>query len=192
MARPLDFGFKQHVFELELNYGQSYYEEYVVYLVSKNDTIILGSLQELNYHHKVKRYNKFINNSELIGKYLKKHEATYGNKLNHKDFITQLTELIIYGFGCSDGGGFYPKEAKSMLAFVENKNTKNLTSWLRQISPELQAYAIDGLYQLQKRGIEISNANNQLVQHIKSRNTEIYHCSGCLYGLTTTIDKIIE
>jgi len=90
LTRQLDFDFKQIVFEIEVNYGQSYYEEYRVFLVTKNDSIVLGTLQELNYYQKVKRSTHFQVLDSALQQYLHQHASVYGKKLSQKDFIQQL------------------------------------------------------------------------------------------------------
>ncbi len=192
LLRPLDFGFSQTVFEIEISYDKSSFKEFKVFLVSSYDSIILGTIQELDYYKKIKKSENFLASDRHIDNYLKEHKAKYGLQLSSKDFISQLTELIIYGFGCSEAGEYYPPEAKQMIAFVKNQSYDNLAKWLRQISPELQAYAIDGLLQLEKKGFKTKQEDKIIIQYLKKRNSDIYYCSGCFYGITTTIDEIIK
>lgn len=192
LSRPLDFGFSQTVFEIEISYDKSYVKEFRVFLVTSNDSIVLGNIQELDYYDKVKKSENYITVNQKITNYLNQHKEKYGLELSLKDFFRQLTELIIYGFGCSEGGEYYPPEAKQMKDFVNTQNYDKLARWLRQISPELQAYAVDGLFQLASKGIATKQVDKELIQYLKKRNSDVYHCSGCIYGITTTIEEILK
>lgn len=188
IARKLDFGFSQQVYDVQINYNGNYLKFFQFFLViNSNDSIILGTLQELDYYGKTKKSENYIENDSQIASYLAKHKINYNTNLSKKELITQLTELIIYGFGCSDGGGYNPPKAKEMISYLKKKNYNRLSGWLRQISPELQAYAVHGLLQLHKKGVQIKQSDKDLIEQLKQRNSDIYHCSGCLYGLSTTI-----
>lgn len=193
LTRNLDFGFSQIVYEIQTSYKVNAVKYFRVFLIiTKEDSIVLGNLQELDYVDNIDKAENYIILRKEINNYLTQHKIKYGLALSETEFIKQLTELLIYGFGCSEGGVYFPPEAIKMLDYVENNNYKKLAEWLRQINPELQAYAIDGLTLLEKKGMLTEGNEKELILNLVKRNSKIYHCSGCIYGISTTLDEIIK
>jgi hypothetical protein len=69
---------------------------------------------------------------------------------------------------------------------------KSKSKQLKEISPEFQAYAICGLLTLEQKKGTIQPTEQSVIAHLAKRNSVIYHCAGCLYGLTITMQEIIR
>jgi hypothetical protein len=199
--RDLDFNFRHSVYEIEINYKVKLKDKYdyhvflntfALYLVlNEEDSIVLGVIQELRGYEKIEKTDIFCLNTYQIDNYLNQHEAFYKVKKSKVEFINQLTRLIIYGFGCGNSSSFYPPEAKKMIHYVRKKGYKKLSNWLKEINPELQAYAIEGILILANKGIKIKENDELIIQHLIKRNSTINNCSGCEFG-TTTIEDVLK
>jgi hypothetical protein len=192
LNRQVDFGCRQIVYEIEVYYkGEIYFGSHAI-LITRNDTIIFGKLQLLNYDDKVVLNSNFKEDKNAISQYLVKHKELYKLKLKSKDFKKELSREIIFGFGCSFSGSFYPKEAKRMLKYVASKDQKSLSKLVRHLSPELQAYGACGLLRLERNGYILASADLNIIEHLKKRNSKINSCSGCIYGVRFDFTKVIS
>jgi len=79
-----------------------------------------------------------------------------------------------------------------MQSLVKNQKYTQLAGQLRQISPELQAYALTGLLELKNQGVPLQEKELVIIDRLEKRDAPIYHCAGCIYGLTTTVKEIIN
>ena len=191
--RPLDFGYKQLILEFEIEYGSSYVQNFrICLLIDSKDSIVLGVLQTLMDSEKPLRSKTFRFNKQKSKIYKSLHEDLYQINFSKGEFKKQITKIRVYGFGCGSIGNYYPPEALKMLKYVHESHYRKLSHLLRQINPELQAYGVLGLMKLKKKGIIISQEDIKIIEHLKKRNTEVYYCSGCLFGLSTTIVEILK
>ena len=191
--RKLDNDFSQMIYGFSIQYKEEGYDEYFkIYIVTdQNNKIVFGKLEEFEYPEKIIKDEIFNIQENHIEYYLINHQKIYNLKLDKKDFIEQVETLILFGFGCSSGLDYYPKEAKKMAKLVDKKDYEELAIWLRQINPEIQAYGLNGLIQLENKGIRINPEDSKIIEHLKKKNTPINNCSGCLYGLKTPIIELI-
>lgn len=187
-GRNLDFRFKQSVYSIQIQFEKSRIQSFDIYLVTREDSIVMGKLKK--QHSKQKSYFSIDENE--IKNYVELHNSKYDANLSINDFKSQLSELLVYTLGCGIDGKDYSKEHQKMMKSVKNKNYNKLSEWLRQISPEIQAYAIEGLYRLQKSGIKIKPSELELIDSIKNRLPFVYGCWGCTTGEYILIDRIIE
>jgi hypothetical protein len=98
-----------------------------------------------------------------------------------------FTEGIVYGEGC----GFAvqdPEERIQLNSFVTNMDTTSLKVWLGSTNTEKQVYAVDGFFQLKKKGLKLTDYEIRLINFIKSKKGDIQTCSGCLYSNETIIE----
>jgi len=160
-------------------------------LITRNDTIIFGRLHLLNYDDKIMLRRDFKKNKSAISSYTKQHRQLYKLKVTSREFRKDLSKQIIFGFGCSHSGNYYPPEAKKMMKYVLTKNQVRLSKWAKRINPELQAYGASGLLRLENSGNKLSDQELKIINHLKERNTKIHSCSGCIYGLHFDFKKVI-
>lgn len=193
-SRQLDFGYKQAAYQLILFYGNSSVEEYRVYLILDSaNAIALGTLQRLDVidHDRIIESDQFKPNPKWLEEYTSQHRVLYDSQIDQQDIFQQLTELIVFGFGCGFGGGYDPPIAQKMKDHVDAVDIKSLSSWLRQASPELQAYGATGLLQLQSKGITIPADDVAFIDHLKQRDTPVHSCSGCIVGMMTPLSLLL-
>jgi len=185
LERQIDFGFEHHRilvmpysgWELKLN------------LISKNGKIQIAWISEFD-SNKEKHMNTLTitKNSDFLKEYVKNHNKFYKNELTESDFEKQILNEYVVGFGCSINGLDIPKESKRMLKFVKRKSREKLNKYLTSFSPELQTLGTIGLLKIGK----ITAEQNRLIEHLKNRNSVIFSCSGCSYGIEETFNERIE
>lgn len=191
-TRDIDFGHRQSAYHLMIFYGKNHVEEYRAYLILDSlGTIVLGTLQLLAEENRVLKGEQFNLDRKWLSKYTKRHCALYGVSLNEAEVIEQLTQLIVYGSDCGFSGGG-PPYGKKMKSFVESSDIEHLSQWLRQVNAELQAFGAIGLLQIQEKGVQLPKEDMEIIQHLKQRNSEIYSCGGCIYGLTFPLGQFLS
>lgn len=185
LERQIDFGFEHHRilvmpysgWELKLN------------LISKNGKIQIAWISEFDSskekHMKTLTTTK---NSDFLKEYIQNHNHFYKTELTESDFEKQILNEYVVGFGCSIDGLYIPKESKKMLKFVKKKNRKELNKYLTSFSPELQTLGTIGLLKIGK----LTKEQKSIINHLKIKNSVIFSCSGCLYGIGETFSQRIE
>ena len=108
--------------------------------------------------------------------------------LTESDFEEQILAEYTVGFGCGIVGMDVSNESKKALRFAKNNNRKALKKYLTSFSPELQTLGTIGLFKISK----LSNEQKRIIGHLKNRNSVIFSCSGCLYGIGETYNERIE
>ncbi len=105
-------------------------------------------------------------------------KGIFQTDLNENElFITDF----VYGDHCGIAG-VNPKGRQQIDEWVANKNKAELLKWLVSTNTEKQVYAVDGLYQLKKEGIRMTDEELKMVKFISKKSGEMYVCSGCLHS----------
>jgi len=91
-----------------------------------------------------------------------------------------FVEDFTYGRQCGIGG-VNPKPRQQMEEFVTNNNKDSLIRWLQSTNTEKQIYAVEGLYELNKLGIQLTSQEKQMTAYVKAKKGTINHCSGCMH-----------
>lgn len=177
--RSIDFNYKQTIYSLQWEYLQ-----YEIYLVERNDTIVFGKLQELDYFKEDKIINSdlYTAQTKMLHNYLLQYFSYYKIKVSDKNFIEQMTTKEVFGFGCGLHRTGYSEAAKKSMKYVNTKNYEGLSNMLVSIVPEIKAYGARGLIQLEKNGLPIKGKEKIIIAHYKQMNFEVYSCYGCLSG----------
>jgi hypothetical protein len=106
-------------------------------------------------------------------------EKTYGVKLKLSDFDSLDYD---YGFRCGIEGA--RTGGRIMLdEMVRQRDTALLNQWLQSPLPGRQAYAVDGFYQLSKRGVWLSAQQKKGIAAVQSRDAAISFCAGDAYSI---------
>lgn len=96
-----------------------------------------------------------------------------------------MNELFIedfkYGWQCGIAG-VNPKPRLIMEEFVQNNNKDSLIQWLQSTSTEKQIYALEGLYELNKAGLQLTTEEKQMAMYVKAKKGTINYCIGCLHS----------
>ena len=193
--RNVDFGYKHVFHDFSYNYSTStgsYYKDFRFYALVKNDTICFGRIEQLHWSNRVEKRVDFQRLNIRLSDYVKMHNNLYKTRIDTKDLINELTKMRYFSFCCGDGCSHKPKEAKKLLRFIKQRSIKKIKSWLTNPNPEIQAYAVWGLKNIEKKGYELTAHEKKNVNHLLERNTLIYNCAGCLMGLQTPLKELIE
>jgi hypothetical protein len=122
----------------------------------------------------------------LIGKF--KDDKAFSNLKNSfkSIFQTNLNENelfvtdFVYGEHCGIVGE-NPIGRQQIEKWVVKKDKAQLLKWLKSANTEKQVYAIDGLYQLKKVGIMLTDEELEIIKFVINKNGTMYVCSGCLH-----------
>lgn len=192
LSRNLDFNYVQNIFDVEINQGIDYCQTYRVFIVSVNDTICLANIQQIDNYDRILESSNFIEKDPLIHNYLKMHKSIYNIDITNSEFVYEFTRLTIFGFNCYSNNMYFPVEIGSLINFIDFKKYESLSKWIRSVTPELQAYGLVGLLHLKNSGMEIKPEEVVIIDYIKNRNSDVFSCAGCTYGMTVKMKDIIS
>ncbi|QHI38387.1 hypothetical protein IMCC3317_37790 [Kordia antarctica] len=177
--RKLENNLKQTVYTILVNFPYGKYQrhkEYKVHMFSKNDSII----GLISYHAKTGSVNSYFDYKKLYA-HIELHNELYETKFGVSDFIDQFKTMKTYGFHC----GFSPIMNGALqhddFYFDNIRNAKHFRKWLKSFNPELQAFGIKALEHLEeKEKLPLSPLEKKLIKHIKTRNSTLLICGGCV------------
>ncbi len=151
-------------------------DEFNLYLLRSNDTIFYYRLDDPSHENKTRVIADYVDSS-LLNVLETSYLKTYAISINQSDFFI---DTVIYGSGCGFAG-INPEYRKRLDRLIKDKNIAALDKWLCSTTTEIQAYAVDGFYQLKKNGYNLTSRELQLVNLIKNKKGKIRTCSGCIY-----------
>jgi hypothetical protein len=104
------------------------------------------------------------------------YKKTYHTNLNFKElFVTD----IIYGRQC----GFAeqdPAYREKLNKLIATNNKKEISKWMKSATAELQLYAIEGIYALEKKGVQFDPSVLALLPIIEKKEGTVHTCAGCV------------
>lgn len=103
-------------------------------------------------------------------------------------------ENFRYGHRCGIDG-VDPKPRIQMNEFVKNNRKDSLIHWLQSTNTEKQIYAVEGLYELNKTGVQLTADEKQMAMYVKAKKGTINYCVGCLItniGVFEAVKKIFK
>jgi len=104
--------------------------------------------------------------------------AIYKTPLNW----TQLFDYKnVYGFRCSIDGQ-EPDMRLELEMLLAKNDYKELNNWLVSPNAERQVYAIEGYYQLKRKGYKLTSDQKRIINAVKGKNGEVKVCRGCIYS----------
>lgn len=89
---------------------------------------------------------------------------------------------FVYGSNCGFAG-VNPKGRQLINNWVAEKNKAELLKWLKSTNTEKQLYAVDGLLQLKKSGVKLTDDEEKIINFICNKNGTMHICSGCMHSL---------
>lgn len=198
--RDLTNDFQEGVFIFEKsipdkkNPSESSIFTYKVNLIATKSTIIYYELSEeknkkiLNewksYYDPIK---KFKDNKDF-DKLKKSFKNTFQSDLNEKElFIYDY----VYGNRCGIVGT-QPKGRQQIYEWIDNKDKTALIKWLKSTNTEKQVYAVEGLFQLRKAGVKLTDEELKIINFVFSKKGTVYTCSGCIHSRRNINDVIKE
>lgn len=155
-----------------------------VNLLTTKTTIIYYKLSEekikkeegglVSYYKPIEKFK----NDSAYTIFKKSFKETYQADLNEKDLF--LTGFV-YGTNCGIAGTRTAGRAQ-MDEWVEAKNKVEIVKWLKSANTEKQLYAVDGLRELEKAGIKLTEEEKRIVDFVCNKNGTVYVCSGCIHS----------
>ena len=161
----------------ELGIGRK--DEYTdVYIFISSDTLFYCEVRNPELPITASSYFQYID-SLKFKKLSNAWQKTYGVPLQLSDFDSLDYN---YGFRCGIDG--VRLDGRLLLdEMVRQRDTIMLNQWLQSPLAGRQAYAVDGLYQLNKRGIWLSAQQKKRIKAIQSRDAAVNFCAGCNYSI---------
>ncbi len=176
-TRDIDVGFQHRRIGINLNFSG-----FQIDLLCRKDTIFLSSIVASNFNSV--RHDEY--DSEVIGRFLKKRNKFYGSSKTVRQLISEISFAEEYAFYCGDGSP-KTKKGKYIEQLVQEENIESLKEMLRSLSCETQAYGVAGFDMFENNGNQIPSEISWLIDHIRTRNSELIVCSGCMSGLVKKI-----
>lgn len=90
-------------------------------------------------------------------------------------FVTDF----VYGEHCGLAG-VNPEGRQKIDKWVTNKNKPELLKWLKSTNTEKQLYAAEGLYELRKLGVRITDEELLILKFVTTKSGTVHVCSGCI------------
>ncbi|WP_338811915.1 hypothetical protein V9L05_10910 [Bernardetia sp. Wsw4-3y2] len=155
-----------------------------VKLVTTDKNIAYYELSEKKYK---KVGNEWENYFEILEKF-KNDKAFDKLKISFKSiYQTDINENelfiidFVYGKHCGFAG-INPTGREQIEEWITAKNKTELLKWLTSTNTEKQVYAVDGLFQLNKMGVRLTDKEVKIINFICHKNGTIYICGGCMYS----------
>lgn len=194
--RDLTTDFKEGVFIFEKSAPYPYEDmvnsirvwTYRVTIITTKEQIAYYELSEETYKLVGDEYRVFYETIESF-----KSEKQFDSLKNSFKSIFKLVlnenELFntefVYGKNCAD-------VRQQIDEWVTTKNKTELLKWLNSTITEKQIYAVDGLYQLKKAGVKITNEELIILKFVRNKNGTFYHCSGSSSPIQTEIFTVTK
>ncbi|HEX8546817.1 MAG TPA: hypothetical protein VF691_07630, partial [Cytophagaceae bacterium] len=74
-----------------------------------------------------------------------------------------------------------PEGRQQVGKWVADKNKRELLKWLKSANTEKQIYAVDGLYQLEKVGLKLSEEEKKILAFVVNKSGTMNVCFGCMH-----------
>jgi hypothetical protein len=149
-----------------------------VYFFITADTLFYCEVRNPELPQTAEMYFQY-KDSVRMERFSRAWEKTYGIGLNLSTFDSLDYN---YGFHCGIDG--VRIDGRLLLdEMVRQRDTVMLNQWLQSPLPGRQAYAVDGFYQLNKRGITLSAQQKRRIKAVQSRDAALNFCAGCNFSI---------
>lgn len=183
--RDVDFGIRHK--RINVTFNSVYYS---INLLLKNDLVILSNTSFDNdfYADSYNQFNSFYIDSSACIRYLNDRNKFYGSSKNFNSLKEELVLNEDFAFYCGDGNN---KTGKGIYIekLVKKNDVKRLLAFVQSINCEQQAFGEAGLKMLQQKGKKLSKKNQDILNYIDNRNSELSICSGCFPHVVTKSGK---
>jgi len=112
-------------------------------------------------------------------------------QLKLEDLSANFTKGYTYGTYCGIAGT-PPVLRKDIEAYIKNEDIESIDNWLNSPSIVHNVYAAEALIRLHNMSISISKVQKDKIRKIKSKNTVITSCSGCMRGDITVEEALAD
>lgn len=177
LNRSIDFEYNHNRIRIQFDSWQ-----YQIDLITKNDSIYLKSLKTEYF----KKYTYQIFDKILLRDYLEKRNLFYKSDKDLKDLLKEISLDETFAMNCGEIFQ-YTKQGMKVNKLVKNRAFRSLKNMLSSFNCEKQSFGVIGFKQLTANGIDFPKEYDKLIEHIKTRNSEVQICSGCITGLVQKI-----
>ena len=112
-------------------------------------------------------------------------------QLKLENLSANFTKGYTYGNYCGIAGT-PPILRKDIEIFIKNEDIKSIDNWLDSPSIVHQVYAAEALIRLDNQMIPITEKQREKIYEIKSLETIISACSGCVRGDTSVKEALSD
>lgn len=153
---------------------------YQINLLTKNNQIIKYALYAKH------PYNNNIENFKLLKDYSNDPEIKAFNERYEKVFYRKLsmTELfdnaVTYGEHCG-WAGVNPKDRDILAEYINSKNREKLFYLLTSPNFERKLYGYEGFKVLMKKGYQLTEKENEIINNLKNFKGSVRTCGGCSF-----------
>lgn len=181
-SRDRDFQITESIYHIEINYDikpHTYYMEYDVSVFSKNGK----NIGLINYSRNSDTSLYYFDPLILNG-IIEHHNLFYASNSSITDFINSVIEDVKYGYDCGYTVIDYGVPVYAGFMFNDRNNVELFRKWLKSYNIEFQTYGVDALEYLAKyKKVKLNSEDKRIIKYIKSRNSLLNTCSGCLSGI---------
>jgi len=178
--REIDWKITETIYALEVSYRQDNsfkYKFLALRTFAQNGDIFL-----IIYHNDMfdgeDSNPKYFGRDEKINSILKAHNDFYKSNLTVKEMINQISEDELYS--CDENNSSEKIPSHNGYEFIKS-NIDEFRNWTQSFNPELQTSGIHALEYLQKKNnVKLIEQDKKIIKHIKTRNSLLNSCSGCL------------
>jgi len=175
--RDIEYGFKHRRILVDLDF-----DSYTIDILCRHDTIFMVHATSVDY----KSINYSNYNKEAIEQFLGERNRFYNSFKTPRQLLREISLQEEYALYCGDADP-PTRKGKYIEQLVDDEDVATLTDMIKSFNCETQAYGVTGLEMLKKRDYQITNDTQELIDHIKKRNSELVTCSGCLAGIVQKI-----
>jgi hypothetical protein len=149
-----------------------------VYLFISSDTLFYCEVTDPQAPKNVRVLFNF-NDSLAMQRFSGTWKKTYGVALKLADFDSLD---YTYGFSCGIDGARI--DGRLLVdEMVRTHDVVTLEQWLQSPLPGRQAYAVDGFYQLYRRGVWPTEAQRKKIKAVQERDAALSFCAGSNYSI---------
>lgn len=179
--------YKEGVVEIQITYPDkkdsafATIDTFKVYLITSKTKIIFYYFGEKKYKNVNDEYYEKLDsytNKEDFEQLKNKFKSIFENELKIDDLFDNN---LVYGKNCGVAA-MQPFGRTQIDEWIDNCNKNELINWLKSANAEKQVYAIDGLFQLKLKGINVSENELNIIKYIKTKEGKISVCSGCTHS----------
>lgn len=177
--RDIDFGIRQRRIALHTNVGQ-----FQLDLATSNGQILaLAIATTAAFADSISPRDELLQacDTAAMMQYLARRNAFYQSRKTLPVFFRELQAMEEFAPYCGDASLQTPRGAYIEQLARQNQ-VATLAEMLGSIHCETQAYAVAG-FDMLKAQRKITPQQHQLLKHIKTRNSVVITCQGCLSGL---------
>ncbi len=180
IRRDIGYGAENQIWWVDIL--QTKHTEYFSMILHKDEIIAIKYNMDSSDESDITHIN-----SEKLRELKGLKENEFG-PISLPDSLIFPLEVKIFGHWCSIGGS-PPDYCYEMLDLVNKRKKEVLKNWLLSFDPEIQAYGIEGIYYLERKGVPINEQEFMIINQIKKTNNMLIKCEGCFFYMRRKLEN---